>query len=69
MRARSQSFPFLSLRKSTPTAPWAIVHRAVGDRPTARGRSPIGRWAFAHRAGGADFLRERNGKRPKQNGE
>ena len=38
------------------------AHRAVGARPRADGRSPMGRWAIAHGAVGADYLRGKIGK-------
>ena len=37
-------FSFLSPRKPTPTAPWAIAHRPMGDRPPHRGRWEWTEW-------------------------
>ena len=36
-----RAFPFFSPRKSAPTARWALAHRPVGARPSARGRWEI----------------------------
>ena len=55
------SRPFLSQRKSSPTAPWANAHRSMGDRPPPHGRSPTAPWAIAHRTVGDENVRSEDG--------
>ena len=43
---QSAIHPFLSQNLSAPTWRWASAHGAVGERPWADGRAPMGRWAL-----------------------